>query len=235
MPIESPTPTGTPSPTPTSTSPTGQTVTIPLDQLNAFTSMQARLASIEETHQREATEAARRESEALAKKGELESALQQLRQQSDQAVAAERSKLTATEERAKRYALDGELARTLSSLPLVQGGAEQLTQLWRNQFQVQAEGESFAVRTPTFQTVGQFVADQLAKAEYAHFLRAQNTGGTAGSTGGHQAAPTPPAQPGSNQPATLGEAVILHMQNMKKEAGDPRLNTSLPFGLRAAK
>ena len=72
----------------------------------------------------------------------------------------------------------------LASQPLVPGGAEQLTQLWRNQFVVEPQGDSFTVRTPTFQSVGDFVQAQLARPEYAHFIRASNPGG--GTAGDHR-------------------------------------------------
>jgi hypothetical protein len=211
-----------------------QTVTIPLDQLNVFTSMQARLAKIEEDRQRDSAEAARREAEALAKKGELEASFQQLRQQSETAVQTERAKLMAIEERAKRYALDGELARGLASQPLVPGGAEQLTQLWRNQFMVEPEGDTFKVRTPTFQSVGDFIGAQLGRPEYAHFLRAQNPGGgTGGASPAGQSAPTAPAAIAPPpEPRNFSEAVILQMQAMEKAKGDPRLDPKLGFGLR---
>ncbi len=116
----------------------------------------------------------------MAQKGEVEEALRILREQSEQQVQAERARFTQVEERAKRYALDGELSRALAACNLVPGGAEQLTQLWRNQFLVDAQGDSFAVRTPTFQSVGDFVHQQLARPEYAHFVRAQNPGGGTG-------------------------------------------------------
>jgi hypothetical protein len=140
---------------------------------------------------------------------------------------------SALEERAKRYALDGELSKALASQPLVPGGAEQLTQLWRNQFQVEPQGESFHVRTPTFQSVGDFVGAQLARPEYAHFLRAQNpTGGTAGTTGAHQAAPTPASPAAPTTPKNFGEAIVLQMQEIYKgQPSDARLNPAAPMGL----
>ena len=211
-----------------------QTVTIPLEQLQTFTSIQARLAQVE-AEQRQRDDAARVEQvKLLAQKGEIENALRIQREQAEQQLNAERSHRATIEERAKRYALDGELTRVLSSQPLVPGGAEQLTQLWRNQFTVEAQGDSFAVRTPTFQSVQDFVATQLAMPTYAHFIRSTNAGGTAGTTGGNLSAPTPPAnQTGPAAPKTLGEAVILHMQTMKTNAStDPRLDLSSPMGLR---
>ena len=123
---------------------------------------------------------------------------------------------------------------SLASQPLVPGGAEQLTQLWRNQFVVEPQGDSFTVRTPTFQSVGDFVQAQLARPEYAHFIRASNPGGgTAGTTGAHQAAPTSPATPAAPvQPKNFGEAIILQMQeSQKNQPTDPRLNPAVPMGL----
>ena len=90
-------------------------------------------------------------------------------------------------------------------------------------------------RTPTFQTVGEFVSHQLARPEYAHFLRASTQGGTAnGQT--IQAAQTPPAGPiPGPQPRNMGEAVILHMQGIQKAQGDARANMNLAMGLKAAR
>jgi hypothetical protein len=213
-----------------------QTVTIPLEQLQTFTSVQARLAQLE-AEQRSRDEAARAEQvKLLAAKGEIENALRIQREEAQKALDAERSSRAAVEERAKRYALEGEVSRVLASQPLVPGGAEQLTQLWRSQFVVEPQGDSFSVRTPTFQSVGDFVQAQLARPEYAHFIRASNPGGgTAGTTGAHQAAPTSPATPVPPvQPKNFGEAIILQMQESQKgQPSDPRLNPSVAMGLNA--
>jgi hypothetical protein len=232
VPDETPSAPASPSTFPQSAHP--QTVTIPLEQLQTFTSIQARLAQVE-AEQRQRDDAARVEQvKLLAQKGEIENALRIQREQAEQQINSERAQRATIEDRAKRYALDGELARVLASQPLVPGGADQLTQLWRSQFTVEAQGDSFAVRTPTFQSVRDFVATQLAQPQYAHFIRSTNQGGTAGTTGAHQADPTPPVHPAAPpQPRTLGEAVILHMQSLKGGAGtDPRLDLSSPMGLR---
>jgi hypothetical protein len=128
-----------------------QTVTIPLEQLQTFTSIQARLAQIEADNRQREQQAQQEQAAILAKKGEVENALNLLRQQSEQQLANERAARAAVEDRAKRYALDGEVSRVLASHPLVPGGAEQLTQLFRGQFVVEPQGDSFQVRTPTFQ------------------------------------------------------------------------------------
>lgn len=218
-----------------STATTQQNVTIPLEQLQAFTSIQARLAEMEAAQRTQQEAAQQEQARILAQKGEVENALRMLREQSEQTLGAERQRLVQVEERAKRYALDGEISRALATQNLVQGGAEQLSQLWRSQFVVDTQGDSFAVRTPTFQSVGEFVSQQLARPEYAHFVRASTQGGTAtGQT--IQAAQTPPAGPTpAPQPRNMGEAVILHMQGLQKAQGDARANLSLPMGLRAAR
>jgi hypothetical protein len=223
----------TAAPSPTAT--TQQTVTIPLDQLQAFTSIQARLAEMEAAQRAQQEAAQQEQARILAQKGQAEEALRMLREQSEQSISAERQRFSQIEERAKRYALDIEVSRALTAYNLVPGGSEQLAHLWRSQFVVEAQGESFSVRTPTYQSVGDFVSQQLSRPEYAHFLRASTQGGTAtGQT--IQAAQTPPAGPtAAPQPRNMGEAVILHMQGAQKAQGDARANMGLPMGLKAAR
>jgi len=202
--------------------------------------------------QREREAKAREEQiKAMTQKGEIENAFRSLREDADKAIAAERQRLSEVETRAKRYALDGELARALASHPLVPGGAEQLTQLWRSQFVVEPSGDSFKVQSASgFQPVGEFVKAQLASPTYAHFIRAQNPGGgTAGTTGGHQAAPTPAANATTapTEPRNMTEAVLMMMAAQKKseipahttggtvwdaEAGKPVRQGAAGFGLR---
>ena len=219
-------------PPPTAT--TQQTVTIPLEQLQAFTSIQARLADMEAAQHAQRESAQQEQARILAQKGEVENALRMLREQSEHTLNTERQRFSQVEERAKRFALDNEISRALTTHNLVQGGAEQLTQLWRSQFVIDIQGDSFSVRTPMFQSVGEFVSQQLARPEYAHFLRASTQGGTAtGQT--VQAAQTPPANAAAAQPRNMGEAVILHMQGLQRTQGDARSNLSLPMGLHAAR
>jgi hypothetical protein len=214
---------------------TPQTVTIPLEQLQAFTSIQARLAEHEERVRREAQEAQRREAEVLAERGNLQDALRQLREQSEQQLIAERQKHAEVQQRAQQYALDSELSRSLAGENLVPGGVEQLTRLFRGEFVVEPQGHAFHVRTPAFQSVPDFIKAQLGRPEFAHFLRAQNPGGGTAAGQPVQAAPTPPANPSmAPQPRNMGEAVILHMQGVQKAQGDSRANMNLPMGLRAA-
>jgi hypothetical protein len=204
------------------------------EQWAAYTSTQSRIAELEEIERRRAADAQAAEVKALQAKGQIEQAFSLQREQARFEIETERKKLKATEDRAKRYALDGELARALAEQPLVTGGADQLAQLWRSQFSVEAQGDTFAVRTPDFQPVGAWIAAQLSRPEYAHFLRAQNpSGGTAGGPLGSQGAPTPKANPAIvDGPKNLSEAVLLTMAAAEKSKADPRLTPALGFGLR---
>jgi len=213
-----PAPTGTPAPTGQAPEKPAepQTVTIPLETLTAFTAMQARLAQVEAQNLAREQQAQQEQATILAKKGDVEAALALLRTESDRTINGVRADLTMVTDRAKRYAVEGELSRALAGLPLVPGAAIQLTKLWRSEFAAEPTGDTFQVRTPTFQSVGDFVAAQLASPEYAHFVRAQNPqGGTGGMNPAGQASPTPAAnavQP--KLPTTLSEAVILTMQEL---------------------
>ena len=195
-----------------------QTVTIPLEQLQTFTSVQARLAQME-ADQRSRDEAARAEQvKLLAAEGrDRKRPADSARRGAEDSSTPSGQSRAAVEERAKRYALDGEVSRVLASQPLVPGGAEQLTQLWRNQFVVEPQGDSFTVRTPTFQSVGDFVAAQLARPEYAHFIRASNPGG--GTAGHDRCAPGRPDVAG--EPGRADPAQELRRGDHPADAGDP--------------
>ena len=217
----------------TSDLPPPQTVTIPIDQLNAFVAMQARLAKVEEDRQRHEAAAREEQVKTLAAKGQVEEALRTQREEGQRALEAERGQRAQAEERAKRYALDGELARALGSHPLVSGGAEQLTQLLRDHFLVEPQGNSFHVRTQDFKSVGDYIGTILGRPEFAHFLRAQNPGGGSGSRGGALSAPTSPANPTAPvEPKNFSEAVIMQMAAAAKTTADPRLTPTIGFGLR---
>jgi hypothetical protein len=222
-----------PPPPPAATPPpvAPQSVTIPLDQLNAFTAMQARLARVEEEQQRREAAAREEQIKILAAKGQVEEALRTQREEAQRSLDSERALRAQTEERAKRYALDGELARVLGSQSLVTGGAEQLTALLRDQFVVEPQGNSFAVRTQDFRSVGDFIGAQLGRPEFAHFLRAQNPNGGTGSAGTQSVQTGTPAPP-AEAPATFSDAVIMQSRAAQAVKTDPRLDRTVSFGLR---
>ena len=217
----------------TSVLPSLQTVTIPIDQLNAFMAMQARLAKVEEDQQQRQPQPARsrlRFWPQRAKSRRL--SVRNVRRASERSRPSGYSVLR-PRSGPKRYALDGELARALGSQPLVDGGAEQLTQLLRDHFVVEPKGNTFHVRTQDFKSVGDYIGAMLGRSEFAHFLRAQNAGGGSGSRGGAAIAPTSPANPTALiEPRNFSEAVIMQMATAAKTMADPRLTPSVGFGLR---
>ena len=217
---------------PAATQPSGQPsmVSIPLEQLQTFTAIQTRLAQLEADNRQKEQQAQADQAAILAKKGEVEQALNLLQRQSEQQLANERAARAATEDRAKRYATEGELSRALAAQPLVPGAAAQLTKLWRSEFTAEPQGDSFQVRTPTFKSVADFVSEQLATPDYAHFIRAQNpAGGTGGVNPAGQAPPTPAAQTAPAElPKTLSEAVILTMRDAERRPEPTRRKTWAP-------
>ena len=70
-----------------------------------------------------------------------------------------------------------------------------MTRLLRDEFIVEPQGSSFAVRSKDFRPVGEYLGALLQRPEYACFLRPQNGGGGTGGAPTTQAAPTTPAQP----------------------------------------
>jgi hypothetical protein len=196
------------------------------EQWAVYTSTQTRIAELEAAEQKRTADAHAAEVKALQAKGQIEAAFNLQREQARQELEAERKKLRDTEDRAQRYALDGELARALAAQPLVPGGADQLTQLWRHQFTVETQGDTFTVRTPDFQSVGTWIATQLERPEYAHFLRAKNTsGGTAGTISAQSAQSSLTADLLPQMPRNLGDAIVVHMTDIAKRQTEDAIRT----------
>jgi hypothetical protein len=209
------------------------TVTIPVSQLEVLVASQARIAQLEADQRQRETAAREKEIQLMTEKGQAVEAVKTLRETKDAELKVVSDARTALSDRAKRYALDGELARVLASKPLLEDGIGQLTKLWRGEFQVADEGESFAVRTPTFQTVDQFVTAELAKPEYAKFLRAKNpAGGTGVAAAGVQGAPE--GAPGPPQDFKNYGEYLMHqtLEQQKQKGLDARTNLTLPLGVR---
>ena len=159
--------------------------------LNRTTNAELRVAELESQERTRLAEAARKEQDLLAEKGNTEAAkqaLQHAREAHDREMAAERGKLAETDRRSRTAFRDRELALALSGKPLVEGAAPQLMKLMRDAVEAHPEGDGYSVRTTDFINVNDYVARELAKPEYAHFLRATTTGGT-GSSGGAKPAP----------------------------------------------
>lgn len=214
-----------------------QTVTIPLEQLQAFTGIQARLAEME-ARQRSADETHQRELQnAMLARGQAEDAVRMIREQSEQQLQAERDRAAETQRQAQTYAIDVEVARAMSPHQFSSSITRQAFEgEVRRQLIADANGKTFVVRTPTFQTAEQVVAGMVANPEYAPFLAPRGVSGTA--TG--QSAQTPPAPsanpapPEPEAPRNLGRDIIRQAKDnaaSRNVSTDPRFDPSRPMGL----
>ena len=113
-----------------------------------------------------------------------------------------------------------------------------LTKVWRDEFKVEAHGDTFVVQTPTLQTVEAFVVAQLATPEYASFVRAQNpAGGTGGVPVAGQTLPTPTgtAAPADDAPKigkNMGETILMNAALLRKDQTSGNRDMTQTFGLR---
>lgn len=187
-------------------------VTIPLSTIQRYQDNETRLAKVEADRRQAEAAAQVQHATAVAKNGQLEEGLRLLQAQSDAALAAARQEKAQTEDRAKRYALDGEVSRALNEHQLVEGGADQLRDIWRGAFVAEPQGDSYAVRTPTFQPVGDFIREQLKLPKFRHFLPATTSGGVGTVPGAAATIPTPaehaPATPAMPAPQNFGAAIL---------------------------
>ena len=219
------------------TATTQQTVTIPLEQVQAFTSMQARLAQLE-SEQRSREQATQQEqARILAQKGEVENALRMLREQSEQQVQAERSEAHAGRGSGQEVRPGWRAFPRLGRLqpgPRRRGATHPALAK-----SVPGRCARRLLRRPHSDVpVGRrFRAPAAREARIRPFRPGPEPGRwyRRCSAVGPGAA-EPPAEPAqAPQPKNMGEAVILHMQSMQKAQGDPRANISLPMGLKAVR
>ena len=209
-------------------------VPIPQDQLQALMASQTRLAQLEaEARQREEAATAE-QARLLAAKGQVEEALKSIQSNRVRRSSRPRPRRGCrSEERARRYALDNEISKALSMHPILPGTTDQLTSILRGQLQVEAQGDSYAVRTPAFVSAIDHVATTLGKPEFGALPAAARDGGR-GCAARRNAAPTPAANPTPPaEPKNFSEAIILQMQEIAKNKAvtDPRLDMKQGFGL----
>lgn len=130
------------------------------------------------------------EEETLRKKGEFE----KLIKNTNERLEAEKQRAAAAEDRAKAYALSTELALAFSNHDLVEGSAEDLTKLWREDFEAVPDGDRWSVRAKDGRTVKEVVAERLTSQRYSNHVKAQARSGSGGG-GGHVPSPTPNSTP----------------------------------------
>lgn len=145
----------------------------------------ARLAELEAADAERERLAREAEEEKLRAKGEFE----KLIKQRDADLATEKAKAAAATDRAKAYALNTELAIAFSSHALVEGSAEDLSELWRKDFEVVADGDTWAARSKDGRTVKEVIAERLA-GRWSNHVKAEARSGSGGGNG-NVPAPTP--------------------------------------------
>lgn len=131
-------------------------------------------------------------------------------------------KLIEMEQSYKAAVRDRELATALAGRPLLPGAAAQLIKLWRDDFDVFAEGGEFRVSARDGRPVAKVVAERLSEADYAHFLPPSSRGGVVMRGSVRSSNP-------ENPPRTLGEAVLKQWRDSAASRLDP---TAGPIGLR---
>ncbi len=213
------------------TTPTAMPTPVPTVPLEQFTAIQVRLAELEKERADREAKARQVEIEALKVKGDYEKVFSLQREQSQAELQVERTRLREIEERAKRYALDRELAIALASKPLVPGGAEHLTRLLRDDFQVTTAGDSFVVQSKDFRSVGDYIGVMLSRPDYQCFVRANNPSGGSGGPG-VQSVQTSTLTTPTEVPATFSDAVIALAKAQSATAKNPQFDRTVPFGLR---
>lgn len=158
----------------------------------------ARLAELEKAENDRVEQARLAEEEKLKAKGEFE----KLIKQRDDRLAAESKRAADAEERSKSYALDSQLAMAFAGHDLIEGSAEDLSELWRKDFEVVPEGDKWTVRSKDGRAVKDVIAERLASTRYSNHVKATSRSGSGGGSS-DGAAPTPAG--GAKTPTTYEE------------------------------
>lgn len=97
-------------------------------------------------------------------------------------ILARDQKLSEVDARYRTATLERDLYGALADHPLVPGTADQIAQLVRGGLEVVADGDGLATRSKAGRPIGEHLAEVLADAKFAHFLKPTGGGGS-GSTG----------------------------------------------------
>jgi hypothetical protein len=197
-----PSPATPPAPPPSPAAPVPpQTISLPYEEYQRLSKIQEELGKFQAT----AAQAERDKIQALADQkageGQWKSAADLMRTTHAAELAAQAAATAEAERRARTFAKQSALMAELAGRPLLPGVAKQLASLIHAPLDAYPDGESFTVRTSTFQDVKTYLDTELARPEYAHFLAAGSRGGAGG--GGGTQGPTVPATP-----VTMGDEMI---------------------------
>jgi hypothetical protein len=196
------------------------TVTVPQAVWTELQAAQTRLAQLEEE---------KRDSDARALIAEG---------RADVAVKQAHERWSAAEGRMRKSVLENELAQALADQPFVSASAkEQFTRLIKSELQVDAVGDTYSVRGPAFENPREYVASQLARPEYSHFMAAAAPAPGAQAMPGQQAPGAPPAEPRNFSEALMmkfGANPIMGVRRAPASA-PAAIDLRQPFGLRPSR
>lgn len=202
-----------------------QAVTVPYEQFERFLAAELSAKEAERRDKERAAEAERMKAEAQIKQGQAEKAVETIREQHTRELADERKAKDEISERSKKFVRDKELAVACAGLPFVSPfAAKQFLAMVGPRLEAYPEGETFTVRTATFQSPEQLIAEARNDPQYAHFFAASTTGG-AKPANSNLTAPTPPAATNGEGPKNLGEAILSQWN--QHHSGRPAVGAGL--------
>lgn len=159
------------------------------------------------------------EEKKLVEKGEYE----KLIKQRDERLAAETKRAVDAEERSKSYALSSQLAIAFSGHDLYPGSAEDLSKLWRDDFEAVPDGDGFVVRAKDGRPVKDVIAERLATERYSNHVKATSRSSAGGGAGDKPA-------PSQNGDANKAPTNYEEYQRQVLQIDDPNRNTFLGLG-----
>lgn len=204
-----------------------------------FTRMQNDVARLRTLEASRAAELLAADARAAIARGEVDAVVRQTQQ-----------RVAEAEDRARGFAIESEIARSLSQHSLVAGGAAQVSALLKGHFTADPAGNSFAIRSRDGRAAADYVAAKLGSDEFAHFRSAGATGPANPATGQPTMQPSPPVTipPQFASPTNFSEAMIAadlarraQRQQWQStpttgwatdESGNPRKTAMPSFGLR---
>lgn len=177
-------------------------VTISAAEFKALEEARSRLVAIEDEKKQTAT------------------ALEAMTTKSVADLAAANARAEEATARASRFALDSQLAQAFGGHDLYEGSAEDLSELWRKDFEVTPDGERFQVRAKDGRTVSAVVAERLAQPRYSNHVRATSRHGAGGGAGNMPA----PTQGISQQqaPMSVSDALLIRERDRLTNAKPTR-------------
>jgi hypothetical protein len=152
-----------------------------------------------------------------------------------QTIIAQQQELGAMRHAAEQNAISAALHTALSGHEFASAAAgQQVHQLLARNLSVHRDGGALHVTGPGYERAVDYVKNELAKSEYAHFLRTGSRPPEAPRGGpGQGAMPVVPAGSDALPGETMGAYIVRKSQESRSAVqADGRTNPSVSFGLR---